>query len=309
MPHAGGLLHTARGTLTYKMKRALRMERTAPPLLAKLCKRYGWSQETARDINWEASRLALGRLRQHRVTLIKHLNNVAPLGWLVHLYDPKYPSSCPGCDHPEETREHLYQCDGPRRLEWREQFRSDLGEAMDKQTTAADLKVLMLEGIQSVLEARDPDTIQVPGTEAAAAVFAAQSAIGWPELLKGRLSKAWAHNQQEFLGAFDPKKNGHTWAITMAETLLRGWHNLWTIRNQERHGRDAQSRAAALRAQAIRELELLYTMKGSVAPRLDWVLATRLEQRKNLKTYHMRAFINCFGPILEESYKERLATG
>ena len=309
MPHAGGLLHTARGTLTYKMKRALRMERTAPPLLAKLCKRYGWSQETARDINWEASRLALGRLRQHRVTLIKHLNNVAPLGWLVHLYDPKHPSSCPGCDHPEETREHLYQCDGPRRLEWREQFRSDLGEAMDKQTTAADLKVLMLEGIQSVLEARDPDTIQVPDTEAAAAVFAAQSAIGWPELLKGRLSKAWAHNQQEFLGAFDPKKNGHTWAITMAETLLRGWHNLWTIRNQERHGRDAQSRAAALRAQAIRELELLYTMKGSVAPRLDWILATPLEQRKNLKTYHMRAFINCFGPILQESYKERLATG
>ena len=149
----------------------------------------------------------------------------------------------------------------------------------------------------------------MPDTAAAAAVFEAQSAIGWHELLKGRLSQAWAHHQQAFLGTFIPKKNGNAWAVTVAEMMLRGWHNLWTIRNQEWHGRDAQTRAAALRSQAIRELELLYTKKGLIDPRLDWILATPLGQRKNLKTFHMQAFINCFGPILEESYKERLATG
>ena len=309
MPHTGVLLHMKRGTLTHKLKRALRMERTAPPLLAKLRKQFGWSEATAQDVNWEACRLALGRLCPHKVTLIKHLNHIAPLGWLVHIYDPKYPKSCPCCNHHTETREHLHQCSGPSRPAWREQFINDLVQALEKQNSAADLKQLLVEGLRSVLEGRDPETIQVPDTAAAAAVFEAQSAIGWHELLKGRLSQAWAHHQQAFLGTFDLKKNGNARAITVAEMMLWGWHNLWTIRDQERHGRDAQTRAAAFRSQAIRELELLHTKKGLVDPRLDWTLAMLLEQRKNLKTFHVRAFINCFGPILEESYKERLATG
>ena len=40
MPHTGVLLHLTRGTLTYKLKRARRIERTAPPLLAKLRKKF-----------------------------------------------------------------------------------------------------------------------------------------------------------------------------------------------------------------------------------------------------------------------------
>ena len=309
MPHTHVLLHVARGTLTHKLKRVLRMERTAPPLLAKLQKKFGWSNETRDDVNWEACRLALNRLRRHKVTLIKHLNHVAPLGWLVNKYDNKYPKSCPSCNHEEETREHLYHCSGPRRMEWRESFYANLGEALDKQNSAADLKSLLIEGIKSVIENRDPSTINVPDTDAAAAIFVAQSAIGWAELFKGRLSKSWARYQQDFLGTFEPKQNGNTWAMTAAEAPLKGWHDLWMVRNQERHGRDLQTKAAARREQAIRELELLYELKGLVEPRLNWILATPLEQRKNLKTFHMRAFINCFGPILEESHKERLATG
>ena len=308
MPHTEVLLHLTRGTLTYKLKRALRMERTGPPLLKKLQEKYKWSDATAQDINWEAARLAMNRLRRHKLVLTKHINNVAPLGWLVHIYDKKYPPNCPSCDAPEETRVHLYQCSGPRRMEWRTSFRNQLVETLTKQDTAIDLQNLLLEGIFSVIEGRDPDTIQVPETEAAVAVFNSQSKIGWPELFKGRLSKEWATRQQEFLGEFKPKKNGNTWAISVAQELLSGWHNLWKSRNEDRHGRDRQTKAAAERAQAIRELDQLYSLKGNVEPRLDWILATPLEQRKNLRTYHIRAFINCFGPILEESFKDQLAT-
>ena len=180
MSHTGALLHLTQGTLTHKLKRSLCMERTAPPLLAKLCKKFGWSEATAADANWEACRLALGRLRQHKVTLIKHfLNHIAPLGWLVHIHDPKCPKGCPCCNHHTETREHLHQCSGPGRLAWRDQFVIDLVQALEKQNSAADLKQLLVEGLRSVLEGRDPETIQVPDTAAAAAVFEAQSAIGW----------------------------------------------------------------------------------------------------------------------------------
>ena len=117
----------------------------------------------------------MGRLRQHKVTLIKHLNHIAPLGWLVHMCDPKCPKSCLCCDHHTETREHLYQCSGPSRLAWRDQFVNNLVQA--------DLTQLLVEGLRSVLEGQAPETIQVPDTAVAAAVFEAQSAIGWHELL------------------------------------------------------------------------------------------------------------------------------
>ena len=114
---------------------------------------------------------------------------------------------------------------------------------------------------------------------------------------------------QRHLGPYDPRKNGMTWTATIAETLLRGWLDLWELRNDDRHGRDAQSKAEAIRQQTLRELELLYGLKGSVMPQHAWILDPPLDQRKTLKTYSIRAFINCYKPILEESYKERLATG
>ncbi len=180
---------------------------------------------------------------------------------------------------------------------------------MEKNNTALDLRQLLLEGIKSVIEDRAPSTIAVPDTDEARAVAAAQEAIGWTELWKGRLSNEWSKMQQKHLGAFDRKKNGQTWTITMAQTILEGWLDLWECRNGERHGRDAQTRAEAQRQQALRELELLYAWKGHVMPRHDWILAKPIEQRQQLKTYNLRVLINSYRPILEESYKERLATG
>ena len=157
------------------------------------------------------------------------------------------------------------------------------------------------------LEGRDADTMNVPPT--VDGIADAQTTIGWGALLKGRISKTWSQAQQHHLGEFQPKKNGQTWAIDIIQTILDGMYELWDLRNKDRHGKDAQTKAAAARAQAVRELEHLYEWKGMILPCHNWILATPIEQRKNLKTYALRAFISCYKPILEESYKERLATG
>ena len=55
----------------------------------------------------ERARRAMQRLQKRRVALIKHVNNYTPVGRRVNRYDPKYPASCPTCQAPEETAEHL----------------------------------------------------------------------------------------------------------------------------------------------------------------------------------------------------------
>ena len=306
-PSAQVQLQFQQGTVTHKLKRALRIASTTPPLEKALKEKYEWNDVTFNDVNWEAMRLALRRLRAHRTTLLKHINNISPVGKLVHIYDPKYPESCPSCEEPIETRDHLYACSGAQRLEWRQAFYQSLAKNLVELKTYDPLRELLVRALKAMIEGEDVETIVVP--EGLEALAAAQSAIGWKELFKGRLSNQWAKYQQQHLGRFDRKKNGQTWTIKVAQTILEGWLDLWKSRNADRHGRDAQTRAQVQREQALRELELLYGYRDLVLARHEWILAAPLDHRKNLKTSQLRAFINNYKPILEESYNERLATG
>ena len=306
IPTAQVQLHMTQGTITHKMKRFLRLGRTAPALEHHLKKKYDWSDETFQDIDWETHRRALRKLQKHKVTLIKHVNNYSPVGALISRYDPKYTAECPTCETVVETRQHLYQCHAQRRLEWREQFYRDLQSQAEKSNTSEDLRELLISGIMHVV---DP-TIPIDIPETATDIATAQEAIGWSELLKGRLSKKWAAAQQRHLGAFNPKENGQKWAADMATVILQGWLNLWASRNEDKHGRDRETRARTRREQAHRELELLYELQGSILAEDNWILSTPLETRKNLSTNTIRKWIAIYGPILEESHhQEQLQTG
>ena len=177
---------------------------------------------------------------------------------------------------------------------------------MEELETPLNLMELMLEGIQSVFDGRGPDTIPVPPLLEQLAE--SQAKIGWQHVLRGRISQLWSQKMQEHIGGFDPKKNGTTWATTIISEILTGWLELWHLRNGDRHGRDAQSKQQAAKAQALRELEQLYDLKGGVSPDLEWIFDTPLQERMNMRTYHLRAFINSWKPVLEESYQDRLAT-
>ena len=58
-PHAHLQLQFPQGTVTYKLKRALRIGRTTPALEKVLKENYEWEDAAFSDVNWEAMRLAL----------------------------------------------------------------------------------------------------------------------------------------------------------------------------------------------------------------------------------------------------------
>ena len=93
--------------------------------------------------------------------------------------------------------------------------------------------------------------------------------------------------------------------------MLQQWFNLWEVRNQDLHGHDAQSRADALKRQAIREITLIYEKyKGNIRPEDDANIFNKdLNQRTQMTTTAMRMWINSWSAHLEESYQTQLETG
>ena len=298
LPTTGAQLHLRSGTVNSKIKRELRLARTIGPLREKLCTDNGWSEETFDSIDWEAHRLALNRLNKHHVTLVKHLNNVTPVGRFVHRYNIKYPKDCPSCNTPEETRKHLYRCPAPSREAWRRDCKTNLRKLMQELDTHPELMDLLLEGLHAVLYGLP--TGQIPVRLSVETVAAAQTAIRWDQLLKGRLAKAWQLKQQAHLGnRSTEKKNGRTWATSISTKLLQQWWDLWTLRNQDRHGKDFQSREDAQHRQALREITQLYEHKDNLPQQLQWLLQKPLQQCLQWPTYMIVAFINAYKPIIE----------
>ena len=226
----------------------------------------------------------------------------------MHEHDPKYPAGCPACQEPLETKEHLYRCPAPSRSQWRSQSIIDFRKHLQKENTKLELEVLLLEGWSAVINDRSFSDMDAPVS--VEHVAQAQTRIGWDQLLKGRLSISWSQSQQQHLGAFDGKKNGVTWATSVSKWMLLSWLELWNIRNGARHGKDRATRTEAIRQQVIREVELAYSKyKDQVQPRHDFILETPLEQKKQHRTSALKMWLGWAVPVLEESYKERLATG
>ena len=307
LPSSKVQLHLSTGTISSKLNTALRLARTVGPLQAHLQKKFEWDEDTFHDIDWECGRRAYNQKRKHLTTLIKHTNDITPIGKRVHRYDPKYPAACPSCPEEIETAQHLIHCNCPARIALKTKIIATVRKTLEEQKTRHDLMVLMLEGLQAVFDGRDSETIHYP--DSVAEVASAQTAIGWEHLLRGRLSKSWAQVQQSHLGAFEPRNNGKTWATKIIGCLLQAWLDIWDQCNGDRHGQDQQTRQQALKAQAIREVELLYELKGQVKPEHEWIFEVPLQVRREMKTYYLRAFINSWKTVLEESYQERLATG
>lgn len=311
MPTSGAQLNLPQGTVTYNLRLELQHARTVPPLKEKLMHRCFWIEEDYNDVNWTAHSQALKRHHQHRVTMVKYLNDVLPIGELVHKYNVKYSDKCPSCQNPPvETRHHFLHCPAPARVAWRQQFMSALRAHLESLHTADPLQTLMLEGMKCVFDDAAPSTINIPpGMEELAQ---AQFFIGWNQMLKGRFSNKWTELQDHHLGdTATHRTNGQTWLTSVVDFIFQEWWKLWKLRNDDRHGRDAQTKAQLEHAQAIRELTLLYEAYSHTEdPRLSWLfdvpLATRIQTRS---TSSMRQWLNQWEPVLRESYKTSLETG
>ena len=101
LPTSDIQLHLPIGILTHHLKMEVHQARHIQPLVEHLKEKFNWSQDTFDTVDWETNRIARNQLTLARVTLLKHLNDITPVGRRVHRHEPKYPKACPSCEEPD----------------------------------------------------------------------------------------------------------------------------------------------------------------------------------------------------------------
>jgi len=108
---------------------------------------------------------------------------------------------------------------------------------------------------------------------------AAQEAIGWTNLFKGRISKQWIKRLRDYIGdKATTKNNALNWATTVIGYFFTQWFKVWDQRNLDPHGHDYQGRANKLKDAAFREITHLYTFEEAVPEDIRWLFQTPLEE-------------------------------
>jgi len=90
-----------------------------------------------------------------------------------------------------------------------------------------------------------------------------QAAIGWDNLLRGRISKSWSSLQQQHRAGGD--RDGK-WVKKLAMFLLQQFLALWRQRNEDRHGRDMLTCREADHSKVLQEIEYYYERADCVPP-------------------------------------------
>ena len=162
---------------------------------------------------------------------------------------------------------HLWQCQSPRREQWRKQFLITLGSKCRSSNTCPVLTSLLLGGIRSVF---DDTAFQAEGSAEIEALAAEQDHLGWHQVLLGRFSKKWISAQSAYLHQREIPptgfNHGTTWLCQLIHTIWNELKQLWTLRNEDRHGRDEESKLACKYNHTRRVTEWLYNLRDQCLP-------------------------------------------
>jgi hypothetical protein len=140
LPTNGAQLHLETGTMTYQMKKQVMEARNLRNQVSYLCKKYDWEPTTFEMIAWEPHRRAINRHTKQKVTMVKYLNGITPVGKVISRYDKKYSAQCPSCEEPVETQDHLHQCPHQARQQWRDHFIEAMKQTMGKYKTPLNME-------------------------------------------------------------------------------------------------------------------------------------------------------------------------
>ena len=297
------------GTVTNKLKLELRLARTEETLVAKICEDNNWTRETFDKVDWTVHGRAINRFDNKFTTLVKMLHGILPVGRRVHKYDPIYLKSCPTCHCEEEVPAHLPICPHESREAWRQKLKSNFKKKLEKAHTEPPLIQIATDGLQAFLD--NTDLAMQPYDPTYHDLVEEQNEIGWDNFMKGRWSKHWTQMQDDYLSDTKlktNKNNGTAWATNMVSTLWTDWFQLWTMRNEDRHGKDKTAQAQAKREQVIREVSFLYQMSGDVQRKDMDVFDTDLETMIQSSTANMFAWKSNWEKIITASVQRERAS-
>jgi hypothetical protein len=121
------------------------------------------------------------------------------------------------------------------------------------------------------------------------------------------VSTHWSGLQNTYLLTTNKKSKdltGEKWSKAICTIVTTSWLELWDQRNNDRHGVDSSTKSIALREQAIRELEALYTYQDTVLQKHRNLCTKSIAFHLKGNTNYIRQWINTYQSVITKSAKD-----
>jgi uncharacterized protein YjiS (DUF1127 family) len=202
-----------------------------PQIRSYCLERHKWSDEVFDSIYWDC-------IEKVRCT-IKPITQLGRTSKVMHDWLPTMHNlgkirgltQCPGCECPDETFTHLYQCPHKLMRETRVTQMAEFERHLRTGSIPDRIIGMVKRMVQSIINHQDIDTNDVDFPTELLPVFQAQSKIDITKLLRGFLAKEWMP-AMELYGEKHPERR--------MVTLLKGlwdvlFEPIWTARNHILH--------------------------------------------------------------------------
>jgi hypothetical protein len=95
----------------------------------------------------------------------------------------------------------------------------------------------------------------------------------------------------------------HEKSIEIITVLWEQWYNLWKLRNDDVHGKDAAARAIADKREVAQSLAMIYDQRNHMEPSMQALLQANIKTHLEQSTWAIQNWINIQGPGFAESVK------
>ncbi len=300
-------------SVTRNLSGAIRKHQGYRNLVPYMLEQYGWTDDVIASVDWDGFAAAYKSSFQQRKFVFKFCMKLLPTGKTLHRRESRFDDRCPACSSPQESNDHLFQCPDISRQRWRSSTTSSLRQRLENHGTNPVLVDIMMAGLDSYFQAKPFDYSEFTEFDNSFhprrpyyGLIRHQEAIGWDHFLRGKLSHHWTLLQQDFVWRTNPTKkfDSEAWLRLIIRPNFTACQDLWTTRNDERHGKDATTKTSLQAVQVERDLRALYAVQdGGIAADRDLFRDT-VEEHLTDEIYTIRQWVLSHKSTIQQSRRE-----
>jgi hypothetical protein len=168
--------------------------------------------------------------------IAKFAANYSPVGRNMKRWRFWKTSQCPRCLQPNETCDHVIQCQDPRAVTTREAALLTLSSRLEEIHTEPQIQHVIEMFIRWWTDKSDTNTtdVSVPIQRA----LDQQFRIGWDQFMRGRIGTRWAIQQAAYFTDHKVRQTGPKWASLLIKAVWEFTWSLWDHRNEILHHSD-----------------------------------------------------------------------
>ena len=247
-----------------------------------LCLKHGWMTNIFQIIDWKQHSGAVQSFPQiQRITVLKHIH-----GWLATQKrrcheGASATSQCLLC-HNDKDNMHIFHCKHKEMTRLRQIELITFTQRI-RQTTNKDTALAIITGVHCFLQNTRVDIYlqEFAPTGEIQMAMEEQEAIGWDQVLLGRISQRW-----KTIGpSSDFKMDGNEWAKKVIIKGITVGIDLWTYRNKLIHGSDGGVSHLEL-DRILRLITLIYNELPPALKNEQELIFTNDKETKLTQIYH-----------------------